>query len=200
MALFKNKYRVESTRLKDWDYSQPGWYYVTICTKNKELLFGEIFNNKMRLNEYGEIVKQCWNDLINHYKNMKMDKFVIMPNQTHGVVVILGIDTDDNTCMDVNINTNTVETGFKPVSTPTATSPLTPQSSSNKKQYTLSEIIRGFKTFSARKINQLRNTSGVSVWQHRFHDRIIRDEHELYNVRNYIKNNPTKWHEDKYNG
>ena len=118
---------------------------------------------------------------------MKPDAFVIMPNHIHGIVVIFDIVGD-------------VKTGLKPVSTITVTTPLTPPSTpKTNKQYSLSEIIRGFKTFSARKINQFRNTFGVSVWQPRFYDRIIRNEQVLFNVRNYINNNPTKWGEDKYN-
>ncbi len=201
MTLFKNRYRIETTRLKGRDYSNSGFYYVTVCVKNREMLFGEIVNNKMILNEHGKIINHCWYDLINHYENMKPDTFVIMPNHIHGIVVIFDISKKNNDGdIEINIDTNdNVETGFKPVST-TFTTPLTPSSMpKTKKQYSLSEIIRGFKTFSARKINQLRNTSGVSVWQPRFYDRIIRDEQELFNVRNYINNNPIKWDEDKYN-
>ncbi len=70
--LFKNKYRIKSIRLANWDYSSNGAYYITICTKNRECLLGNIVNGKMILNNIGEIVKQCWYDLLNHYANCKL--------------------------------------------------------------------------------------------------------------------------------
>ena len=91
--LFKNKYRIKSIRLKDWNYSSNGAYYITICTKNRECLFGKIVDGKMTLNDLGEIVKQCWFDLSNHYGNCKLDEFVIMPDHVHGIVII---DNDHN--------------------------------------------------------------------------------------------------------
>jgi len=102
MTLFKNKYRIESTRLQEYDYSSPGAYFFTGCTKNRECLFGETADGQMILNDSGQIVLDCWHDLPNHYANMTLDAFVIMPNHIHGIIII-------------------VETGFKPVSTKTKT-------------------------------------------------------------------------------
>ncbi|MBX3043464.1 MAG: hypothetical protein KIT33_05120 [Candidatus Kapabacteria bacterium] len=75
-------------RLKDFDYSNDGYYFVTICTQNREEFFGKIKNGKMILNEYGAIVEKCWFDLPNHYKNCLLDEFIIMPNHIHGIVII----------------------------------------------------------------------------------------------------------------
>ena len=88
MTLFRNKYRVESARLPGWDYSQNGIYFVTVCTHNRELLFGQIENEGMTLNPYGYIVEQCWFDLPNHYSNLVLDAFVVMPNHIHGILII----------------------------------------------------------------------------------------------------------------
>jgi len=77
-----------SIRLRDYDYSQAGVYFVTICAWKKECLFGEIKNSEMFLNEYGEIVMRCWDDLPNHYQYTQLDEFVIMPNHVHGIIVI----------------------------------------------------------------------------------------------------------------
>jgi putative transposase len=176
MTLYKNKYRIESTRLDGWDYSAPGYYFFTICSKNRECLFGEINNGKMVVNEFGRIVQNCWDELTNHYERIKLDEFIIMPNHVHGIIVI---------CSDNDI----VETGLKPVSTKNGFG--------KSKKYGLSEFVRALKTFSARRINKIRGTSEISIWQSRFYDRIIRDENELLMISEYIQNNHVKWEEDE---
>ncbi|HCR70703.1 MAG TPA: hypothetical protein DIW23_04600, partial [Anaerolineae bacterium] len=77
-----------SIRLKDYDYSQAGAYYVTIVTWHREFLFGEIVNGEMKLNERGKIVKECWHEIPNHFENVQLGAFVIMPNHVHGIIVI----------------------------------------------------------------------------------------------------------------
>ncbi len=177
MTLFQNKYRIESTRLKGWDYSSDGYYFVTLCTKNRKHTFGYIENGKMILNQYGTIVEQCWFDLPNHYTNIRLDAFVVMPDHVHAIVII------DNTYPPVH-------TGFKP-----ASMSLKPKSTdlSTPKHHGLFEFMRALKTFSARRINELRQSPGIPVWQTRFHDRIIRNVIEYYHVKNYIHKNPQRW-------
>lgn len=85
---FKNKYKISSIRLKNYDYSQNGFYYITICTKNKVFYFGKIINNKMVLNKYGQIVKKCWLEIPNHFPFIKLDQFIIMSNHLHGILII----------------------------------------------------------------------------------------------------------------
>ena len=154
-----------SIRLKEYDYSQEGYYYVTICTKNRECHFGQIVNGKMKLNDSGEIVQFCWHDLPNHYAFCKLDEFVIMPNHIHGIVVI-------------DRESFVVGAGFKPAPT--------------MKRHGLFEIIRAFKTFSSRKINDLQQSSHFQ-WQRNYYEHIIRNEKELYWKRKYIIDNPIKW-------
>ena len=79
-----------SIRLKGYDYTQPGAYFVTICTHDRECLFGHIIGGAMRLNEYGEIVQFTWDDLIHHVGGIVLDAFVITPNHVHGITVITG--------------------------------------------------------------------------------------------------------------
>jgi len=184
MTLYKNKYRVETTRLKGWDYSSAGNYFVTICVKNREHLFGYVAHGEMVLNPYGKIVEQCWFDLPKHYPNIKLDAFRIMPNHIHGIIVI------DNGIGDGMIDGMVVETGFKPVSTTNTT---------NQKHHGLFEFIRALKTFSARRINEMRHSVGETVWQSRFHDHIIRDNSSLERIRKYIINNPKTWDGDLVN-
>lgn len=88
MSKFKNTFRIESARLKEWDYSNPWWYYVTINTKNHKHHFGKVENEKMILNDLGNIAKKCWEDIPIHFPNVELDYFVIMPNHFHGIIII----------------------------------------------------------------------------------------------------------------
>lgn len=93
VELFNNKYRIKSTRLKSWDYSSEGAYYVTICTRNRQCFFGEIENETMRFSTIGEIVNSCWNEIPMHYRNVSIDKYIIMPNHLHGILIIYTVET-----------------------------------------------------------------------------------------------------------
>ena len=218
MTLYQNKFRVETTRLKNWNYASDGWYFITICTKGRENIFGIIEHGIMILNQYGRIVEQCWFDLPNHYFNLILDAFVIMPNHLHGIMIIdntretiVSGNADGGVSVNggvgLSINGVVVETGFKPVSTDTQpnmnTQPQSntqpqpntqPQSSTTK--HGIFEFARALKTFSSRRMNELDITAGKSRWQSRFHDHIIRDEEELHRIQQYIFNNPSTWEKD----
>ncbi len=168
----------QTIRLKKYDYSLPGAYFVTICAYNKEYLFGEIINGKIFLNRYGKIVHNCWYDLTNHYKNIKLDYFIIMPNHFHGILNIVGAGFKPALGLK---RAGLKRAGLKPAPTTG-----------------LTEIIRAFKTFSARYINELRETTGIAVWQRNYYEHIIRDESELNKIREYIRYNPMKWQDDDY--
>lgn len=157
-----NLRRRKPNRLKDFDYSQPGWYFVTICTKNRINHFGEIRNDKMILNEFGRGVDDIWLKIPMHYPNAELDEFIIMPNHVHGIIII---DYKNNYARDENIR---------------------PHHKTN-----LSNVIKGFKIGVQ---NWCRNNNYSHFkWQRSFHDRIIRNENELYYIRRYIKFNPLKW-------
>ena len=171
-----NKRRV--LRLKDYDYSEPGAYFVTICTQNRKHLFGEIANGEMRLNEFGKIVQGCWDDLPNHYGRINLDAFVIMPNHTHGIIWIL--DGYGN-----------VGAGFKPAPTPATRN--------RNHRHGIPEIVRAFKTFASRRVNESRTTPGVAVWQRNYYEHVIRNDEELFQTRQYIQENPLQWDLDPEN-
>jgi REP element-mobilizing transposase RayT len=152
-------------RLKDYDYSQSGYYFVTICTRGRKEFFGSVREGRMKLNKYGEIINKCWDELPKHYLNCLLDSFVIMPNHVHGIIVI--------------DNENIVGNGLKPFPT-----------------HGLSEIIRGFKTFSSRKINEEIKNGNKFQWQKSFYDNIIREEKSLHNLRQYVMYNHLKWEFD----
>jgi REP element-mobilizing transposase RayT len=174
MTLYKNKYRAESTRLADWDYSSAGYYFVTICTYNREILFGNISDNVMILSEYGNIVKEEWLKSTEIRKEIELDEFVIMPNHVHGIIII---NHDDD-----------VETNGR--------------SSLQQKQFSMQpksipSFIAGFKSSATKRINIARNMKGNPVWQRNYYERIIRNEKELHQIRAYIHNNPLNWYKDE---
>lgn len=173
----KNHHR-RSIRLKEFDYSQPGWYYVTICTQNKKCLFGAILKSKMVLNEYGKIVEEEWLKTKEIRKNIDLDYYCVMPNHLHGIIII------ENKIVGANSN-----------------SPLQYNYENKKKlispSQTIGAIVRGFKGAVTKQINGLRNTPGNVVWQRNYFEHILRKENDLYNTRNYIQNNPLKWELDE---
>jgi len=173
-----------SIRLKGYDYIRPGAYFVTICTQDRMCLLGEIVDGEMRLNDAGEIVAWTWHDLPNHISNVQLDAFVVMPNHVHGIIII----TDPVVAVVVgagSVGAGSVGAGSEPAPTP--------------RMYGLPEIVRQFKTFSARRINDLRGTPGTPVWQRNYYEHIIRDEESLNRIREYILNNPSRWEMDQEN-
>jgi REP element-mobilizing transposase RayT len=166
-----------SIRLPGFDYGQPGAYFVTLCTRHRECLFGEVVNEEIQMNSLGQAVASCWNDLENHYGHVDLDAFVVMPNHVHGIIVL------------TQGTLATVGAGFKPA-------PTTPDIA---KRHGLPEIVRAFKTFPSRGINQLRGTPGQPVWQRNYYEHVIRNEAELDRVRQYVHGNPGKWLEDTEN-
>jgi putative transposase len=154
------KHQRRSIRLRGYDYTQNGAYFVTICTWQRQHLFGEIVEGKMHLGELGSIVEWHWHKLVKYHPYLELDAFVVMPNHIHGILV------------------------------------LTENGRSSKRQ-SLSEIIRGFKTFSARHINKYRNPAGLPVWQRGYYDRIIRNDEAWQNIQQYIANNPSNWMDDE---
>jgi putative transposase len=168
-------------RLDGFDYASAGFYFVTVCTKNRENVFGAIKNGTMEENASGRIVRRCWSDLPRHYPHCRLHEFVVMPNHIHGVIEIVESDN--------------VGTGFKPVPT---NGPTIDTNKPMSHRHSLSEIIRGFKTFSSRAING-GTPDGFFRWQRSFYDRVIRDDRELAAIREYIVENPRHWPDDKEN-
>src|SRR5262245_42620668 len=85
---FKSKYRIQPTRLRNWDYAKPGGYFITTCCANQEKYFGEVNNAKMILNELGKIANECWNEIPIRFPNVELGEFQIMPNHFHGIIII----------------------------------------------------------------------------------------------------------------
>jgi len=93
--LFKNKYRIESSRLKGYDYRSPGAYYITIVTKNRKCYFGHIDKVEMILNEFGKIANDFWKEIPLHFSNAILDEYIVMPNHVHGIIILIEISLLD---------------------------------------------------------------------------------------------------------
>lgn len=183
MTLNNKKFGRQSIRLKNYNYAANGYYFVTICTHEKQCFFGNIANGKIQLSAVGKIAQQYWSEIPQHSKHTYLDEFIIMPNHVHGIIII---DNPDNPRRVVpwNVPTDDVEWDLSQTM-----SKLSPKSG------TLSVIIRSYKSSVTRWCRQ--NGDNVFQWQSRFYENIIRDDKSLNNIRRYIINNPTKWTEDK---
>jgi putative transposase len=172
----------KSNRLKNYDYSQNGIYFVTICTKNRDEFFGEIKNGKIILNELGITAEKYLLEIPKHFSNSILDKFIVMPNHIHLIVEIC--DDDDDV--------GTADLRSLPIrSLPIRSIPT------NRTKMLLSKIIHGFKSSITREINK--KNPNIFQWQRSFYDHVIRNETSLNKIREYIIKNPEMWERDKNN-
>ena len=177
-------------RHKNYDYSQNGFYFVTICAKNHQMFFGNIVRldneynpvYEMKLSEIGKAAEKYWTEIPKHFSNVGLDEHIIMPDHIHGIIEI-----DKQICNGRNEALPRSYNGKYP-----QMSEISPESGS------LSTIIGSFKSIVTKTVNQKFSDNNFQ-WQPRFHDRIIRNEKELDAIRKYISENPAKWHLDKYN-
>ena len=185
-----------SIRLKDYDYSQPGAYFVTLVSSQRDCLFGNVIEGEMQVNRYGKIVQQVMQNLPNHYPYITLETFVVMPNHIHAVVVLRANDDDymgrGGSLRDPNSSQVNDASGCVAVPGHGQTRPYY-----RMRRHGLPEIVRALKSFSARRINQVRGTHGIAVWQRNYYEHIIRNQNELDAVREYIVDNPRQWSEDK---
>jgi putative transposase len=194
MTLFRNKFRIESARLSYWDYSSPGYYFITLCAFDHRCIFGEILNNGMHLNENGEIVRQEWEKSFTLRRELKWDIYCIMPNHFHSIVRIVESDNHlGNKFVETHGHKNDVQIvethGRASLLNKLGTQP--PSGVGHRAPKSISSFIAGFKSVATKRINEHRKTPGVPVWQPRFHDHVIRDDRELYAIRQYINPSST---------
>ncbi len=178
-----------SIRLKGYDYTQPGAYFVTICTHNREPLFGRVVDGEMVLNAFGEIVWACWGEIPDHFPHVELDAFVVMPNHVHGIIWIV----------DHPGATHAQNVGATHAQNVGATHALPLQGPRGPVSGSLGAIVGSFKSAVTRRINELRGTPGARVWQRNYYEHIIRNERALNAIRRYIVENPLRWHLDRYN-
>jgi len=182
------EYRFERrlNRCSMFNYSLPGFYYVTICTKDRIHWFGQIVDDQMILNEIGAAANEFWSLIPRFYKNVLIDQYAVMPNHIHGIIRIMdgGASTDALVGTEqCSVPTNPPDTGV----------------SANGKNYGLvSKIVKSFKnettTFVRKKLcNQ------TFSWQRSYYDRLLRTDDELEHARWYIRTNPERWYRDRNN-
>jgi REP element-mobilizing transposase RayT len=208
-----------SIRLKKYDYSQPGYYFITICTEDRIHRFGDIVCGNMRLNKFGEIVTVQWDDLKNRFPNIQLDQFIIMPNHIHGIIHVgaplagarqsLAVarqsltgarQSRTGTRQSRTINDNTWATGGDM----RATARVAP-TDTHQSRVTVGEIVGGYKSLCVHHCLQWIKSNCPTfhlgkLWQRNYWEHIVRDENELNGIRDYIRQNPQKWETDRLNG
>jgi putative transposase len=187
------KHHRRSIRLKGYDYSSEGAYYVTIVTQGRECLFGEIIDGEVHLNKYGEIVQKWWNEIPIHFPTVELGAFIIMPNHVHGIIfitaerrgeVVSPRDIPNNNILDANADGTDDQGGETP--------PLP--------KPTLGQIVAYFKYQSTKEMNRIETENSITkFWQRNYYEHIIRDEKDLQNKTDYINANPSLWDEDDNN-
>jgi REP element-mobilizing transposase RayT len=177
-----------SIRLRGYDYSQPGKYSVTICTQNKEHLFGEVVEGEMHRNELGEYVALCLEWLPRRYPYVDLDEWIVMPNHLHGILVITDRRGGSRTAPTL------ISGDDCPAAPPLNSVDVSPTAPTKRK--TLGSLVGAFKTVSTDWRNQQLGTPGAVMWQRDFYDHIVRNEDELNKIREYIRTNPLQWDTD----
>ncbi|MFC1485140.1 transposase [bacterium] len=182
----KNKHHRRSIRLKNYDYSSQGAYFVTICVNEREYLFGNILNECMVLNDAGRMIQTVWNEIPKYYSGIDIDYFQIMPNHIHGIILV----------------------GAGPCACPEYASTGQPQSKGQPQGVaptvlSLCDVVHRFKTMTTKRycdgVKQKKwQIFNKKLWQRNYYEHIIRNENELNKIREYISNNPLNWNTDKY--
>ena len=174
----------KTIRLVGYDYRREGWYFVTICTKDREHYFGEVVAGKMQYSDMGQIAYDYWLDIPDHWPFVELHEFVVMPNHVHGLLKIKSnpvgsLESNDPTGLDFRVGDDPKNKFMANIS---------------PKKNSLSRIIGTYKAACTHMIRQV--TDDPFHWQRRFHDRIVRNQQEFDRIAQYIRNNPRKWNED----
>lgn len=177
MTLFREKYRIESARKPGWDYTLPGWYFVTICTEGRQPSFGWVSNAIVHLSAVGKYVDACWKEVPQHHQHIDIDDFVVMPNHMHAIVIIGGPE---------RLPEPRKRKKFKQVAELNTVRP---------KANSLGAVVGSFKSV----VTQWCQAQRIDFeWQPRFHDRIIRGKNSLTATWEYIRDNPANWCKDEF--
>jgi putative transposase len=213
MDKFKNKYRIASHRMPDWDYSGNGYYFITMVTQNRECNMGKIVKTNdgasLLLSDFGEIIKNEWCKSFDIRKELFLDEFIMMPNHLHAIIKLEKPENDNLDGLVVSPASH-VETHGR------ASLQQTEQQSINqpkkspffRKPKSISSFIGGFKSAINSKIDDFIDHNNLNIpkynrnnhfFQANYYDHIIRNHIEYRKIKNYIINNPSKWENDKFN-
>ena len=191
-----------SIRLKGYDYSQAGLYFITICVHEKKHLFGNIENGEMILNDAGKIANECWLEIPNHFPNAVLHEHIVMPNHVHGVIQLL--KNNDTVGIDnyQSLFPHPSPQPTHPSPQPTQPSPQPSPQQPPKNEFqkiiprSIGSIVRGFKIGVTKWVHA--NSEIHTVWQRNYYEHIIRDEQSYQKISEYIVNNPANWKNDKF--
>ncbi len=192
MNKYKNTYRIQSNRLKNWDYSSSGAYFITICTKDKIHYFGNIIDGKMRLSEIGKIAYHFWKEIPKHFPFVCLDKFVIIPNHMHGIIIIDEINHIDANCRDAINCVSTVE------QSETSHKTINGGFAGNKNPLLNNNLSRVIRWYKGRVTFECRKTNPKFAWQPNYYDHIIRNNRSYDMIKKYIYENQKNWQKDKF--
>lgn len=211
MAFDPTRHCRRSIRLRDYDYTRAGAYFITICSRDRSCIFADVRDGDVRLTPVGEVIGRCWEAILEHFPAVELDAFVIMPNHVHGIIV-LGSD-ENNRGAEVG-------TACRAPTGERATAPGRVEGRSSVEQFghpvagSVPTIIRSFKGAVTRAINDdsgrdtacrvlLAQRLGPmppehipSVWQSNYHEHVIRNERSLERLRVYVAANPVRWEDD----
>jgi putative transposase len=177
-----NRYHRRSIRLRGYDYTQPGAYFVTICTQNRACLFGQMVDGAMVLSDAGQLVQTVWDEIPAHYAGTSIDTFIVMPNHIHGIIVLVGA----------------APCGRPPSGQAQGPAPTIAIGIS------LPDVVHRFKTMTTKRYADGVKQRGWPpfpgrLWQRGYYEHIIRDEESLDRIRQYIDDNPAQWELDREN-
>ena len=214
MDNYKNKYRIQSHRKPNWDYSADAHYFLTIVTQNRACNLGEIVKTEMKLSDFGEIVVQEWFRSFEIRDELILHQFILMPNHLHAIVEIQNKNRGKMMDGGTTDGDPTVQTHGR-ASLRSDQRPDNHQSRDIKRHppvrlpTSISSFIAGFKSAVNSKIDDFLDEKQLEIpkynrnnhfFQPNYHDHIIRNEMEYNNISTYIINNPTNWNKDKFNG
>ena len=206
----------QTFRLKNYDYSRNGMYFITICTNNHENMFGEITNGKMVLNEIGKIVEAEILNTTVIRQNIKIDQYTIMPNHVHLIIQIQnttppqthirrgGVFPPENLKIPDNLQTNKIiefDEKKEILLSNIIKSGGVVESGGKTPPLRLGQIVALMKYLITTKYNEIMNIKNrkyFKLWQRNYHEHIIRDENSYHKIVDYIQNNPSKWQNDKF--
>jgi putative transposase len=171
--------------LQNWDYSRSGAYFITLCcNKRLHYLFGQVTNGRMVLNEFGNIAEKWIKIIPERYEQVTIGSHVVMPNHVHLIVMVHDVRVPVGAIHELPLQKNDTNN----------------ESVRNQRRIMIVPKIVGFYRMNvAKQINQSRGVSGHPVWQRNYYEHIIRDEKSLYQIRQYIRNNPAHWDIDEEN-
>jgi len=187
-----DKHHRRSIRMRGYDYTQAGAYFITICTQDRECLFGTIVDGCMHMNDAGRMVQSVWNEIPDHHPGVDVDAFVVMPNHVHGIIILTGEPVAARPEYAVGA---TVDRGVAPTGT------NEPGETAAGKRMSLPNVVHRFKSLTTARyrhgVYELRWPPFPGrLWQRNYYERIVRNEEALSRIRHYILDNPARWKKD----